>query len=188
MNIMRFGSRVIESSSPFALLATGAALAAAFPPVRRTLRSAAVLTTRGALSITDSVKQLGNQIKINTSGIIAEAREARPLAQGGAVSETLGCFKDSIKNQSRQLAVATTASALTLSDKAKSLKNDFKEVIAEARSGMETNASEGNTVHESSHITSGETLVGENISPEPPLDITPETNDSFRRRTKKPVQ
>lgn len=135
MRIMRWGARILERSSPVVLLATGAAIAVAFPPVRRSLRTAAVLTTRGALALSDKVKQLGARIKENTAGIIAEAREFDNQPQT-TISETVDCLKDTAKKQGRRVAVATAAGALALSDKAKALRKDFKEVMEEARADL----------------------------------------------------
>lgn len=135
MNIMRLGTRFLNNSSPLTLLATGAAIAIAFPPVRRGLRSAAILTTRGALAVADSVKELGDKIKENTADIVAEARDYSASPQD-TLSETVDCIKDTVKNQGRRVAVATTAGALALSDKAKRIRSNFKDVVEEARANL----------------------------------------------------
>ena len=121
MNIMRLGSRILGNSAPVALIATGAAIAVAFPPVRRSLRAVAVVTTRGALALADGVKQLGDQIKDSTADIVAEARTTGNIPHE-TISETVDCFKNTAKRQSRRVAVATATGALALSDKAKSLR------------------------------------------------------------------
>ncbi len=131
MNMMRLGSRIIEGSSPVALLATGAVIAVTFPPFRRSLRAAAVLTTRGALALTDSVKHLGDQIKDSTADIVAEAREC-----GNNSQETVDCLTATAKKHGRRMAVATATGALALSGKAQSLRKDFREVVEEAKAGL----------------------------------------------------
>lgn len=143
MNIMRLGSRIVESGSPVAILATGAAIAVAFPPVRRSLRAAAVLTTRGTLALVDNVKQLGDKIKESTADIVSEAREFDNTPQE-TISETVDCLKDTAKRHGRRVAVATAAGALALSDKAKSLRKDFNEVVEEAKSSIADNMNENN--------------------------------------------
>ncbi|CUH97772.1 hypothetical protein P22_3916 [Propionispora sp. 2/2-37] len=136
MNFMRLGTRFLNNSSPLTLLATGAVIAIAFPPVRRGLRSAAVMTTRGALALADSVKEVGDRIKESTADIVSEARDYSDSPQE-TFSETVDCIKDTVKNQSRRVVVATTAGALALSDKAKRLRRNFKDVVEEARANLE---------------------------------------------------
>ncbi|MBU2700083.1 gas vesicle protein [Sporomusaceae bacterium BoRhaA] len=181
MNIMRLGSRIFESSPPVALVATGAAIAIAFPPFRRGLRTAAVLTTRGALALTDGVKQLGNQIKDSTADIVAEARNFDNTPQE-TFSETIDCVKDTAKKHGRRVAVATAAGALTLSDKVKSLRKDFKEVVEEAKTGLADNMNENNA---EIHVTESQPDDVPEVSGESSQEITDtdsEDEDIPRRR------
>ena len=132
MNIIRLGTRFLNNSSPLTLLAAGAAIAVAFPPVRRGFRAVAVMTARGALAVADSVKDLGGKLKESTADIVAEARDYSGSPQD-TLSETIDCIKDTVRHQGRRVAVATTAGALTLSDRARKIRRNFKDVVEEAR-------------------------------------------------------
>lgn len=178
---MRLGARIIENGSPVALLATGAAIAVAFPPFRRSLRAAAVLTTRGALALTDSVKQLGDQIKNSTANIVAEAREFDNTPQE-TISETVDCLKDTAKKHGRRVAVATAAGALALSDKAKSLRKDFNEVVEEAKSGLADNTNENTNEVPVNESQAGEVPEVSGESSPKISDIDSENEDIPRRR------
>ncbi len=190
MNIMRLGSRVIESSSPVALIATGAAIAVAFPPVRRGLRSAAVLTTRGALALADSVKELGVQIKESTADIVSEARDIDNTPQE-AIAGTMDCLKHTAKKQGRRVAVATAAGALALSDKAKSLRNNFKDVVDEAKAGLAVETYDSNdATNYVDAVDESQTSDHLEESSLQLIDDKLETDDLPRRRAahKKPVK
>lgn len=193
MNIMRLGSRFIESSSPVALIATGAAIAVAFPPVRKGLRSVAVLTTRGALALADSVRGLGNQIKESTADIVSEAREIDNAPQE-AIADTMDCLKHTAKKQGRRVAVATAAGALALSDKAKSLRKKFNDVVDEARADLAVESYENNDatsyIDAVDDVDEAQTSDHLEESSLQLVDDKSETEDSPRRRSphKKPAK
>ena len=183
---MRLGSRFIESSSPVALIATGAAIAVAFPPVRKGIRSVAVLTTRGALALADSVRGLGAQIKESTAGIVSEARDIDNTSQE-AIADTMDCFK----KQGRRVAVATATGALALSDKAKSLRKNFRDVVDEAKAGLAVKTYENNDA--TNYIDADDESQTSDHLEESSLqlvDDNSETEDSPRRRSphKKPAK
>jgi hypothetical protein len=190
MNIMRLGSRFIESSSPVALIATGAAIAVAFPPVRKGLRSVAVLTTRGALALADSIRGLGYQIKESTANIVSEARDIDNTPQE-AISETMDCLKHTARKQGRRVAVATAAGALVLSDKAKSLRKNFKDVVDEAKADLAVETYENNEA--TNYVDAVDESQASDQLEESSLQLIDdklETDDLPRRRAthKKPVK
>jgi hypothetical protein len=127
-NFIRWGSRVLTRSSPTMLIATGAALALALPPVRKGLRSAAILTTRGFLSITDQIHHIGATMKEELEDFVAEARESTTQPTD-TLSEQFKRFKHGTKSQFRRIAVTVTGGALAVSDQAQSLQNKFEEVV-----------------------------------------------------------
>ncbi|WP_371377925.1 hypothetical protein [Sporomusa aerivorans] len=129
-NIVRWGSRVLAQASPVMLVATGAALALALPPVRKGLRSAAILATRGILNISDQVQHTGAAIKEEVEDIVAEAREIQPAE---ALSNQFKELKNDTRKQLRQMAVTATGGALALSDHAQSLRQKVQGMVDEAK-------------------------------------------------------
>ena len=127
-NFIRWGSRVLTRSSPTMLIATGAALALALPPVRKGLRSAAILTTRGFLNITDQIQHIGTTMKEELEDFVAEARESTTQPTD-TLSEQFKRLKHGTRSQFRRIAVTVTGGALAASDQAKSLQNKFEEVV-----------------------------------------------------------
>lgn len=63
MNIIRWGSRLLENSTPFGLFVGVAAAAVALPVVRKGLRCGAVLATRGIYSIIDEAKKARTSLR-----------------------------------------------------------------------------------------------------------------------------
>ncbi|VBB05088.1 Hypothetical protein LUCI_0294 [Lucifera butyrica] len=126
MDILKIGSRILGGSSPSLLVATGAVLALTFPPVRRGLRAAAVVATKGVLAVSDRVTNLSTGIRQGASGIIDEARETGPI-------DGVKSIRASAKTKGRRIAVATTAGALTLKKKATSIREGFKGIVNEAK-------------------------------------------------------
>lgn len=130
-NIIRWGSRFLKHSSPTMLIATGAALALTLPPVRRGLRSALVLTTRGLLRLTDQVQYLGATMKEELEDVVAEAREGKTHP-----SELSTCFKKlghSTRRHFRRMAVTAAGGALAVSDQAHRLGKKLKAVAEDTK-------------------------------------------------------
>jgi vacuolar-type H+-ATPase subunit H len=130
MNILHMGSRVISRSSPMLLAVTGTAMAFAFPPVRRGLRSAAVLATKGALIVSDGVKEAAARMRENAESIVQEAREMEDHDCPCTAVKSMGA---SVKNKSRRMAVSTTAGLLSMKDRAKSAREELKSIVNEAK-------------------------------------------------------
>lgn len=130
MNILHMGSRMISRSSPILLAATGAVMVLAFPPVRRGLRSAAVLATKGVLMVSDGVKEAAGKVKKNATSILQEAREMQADDCPCTTVKTMGA---SVKNKSRKMAVSTTAGLLSMKDRAKSAREGLESIIIEAK-------------------------------------------------------
>lgn len=130
MNIFHIGSRMLSRSSPVLLAATGAAVVLAFPPVRRGLRSAAVLATKGALMVSDKVKDAAAKMRENAESIMQEAREKEDCNDPCPAVKAVGT---SVKNKSRKMAVSTTAGLLALKEQAKSAREEWNSIVNEAK-------------------------------------------------------
>lgn len=130
MNILHMGSRIISRSSPILLAATGAAMVLAFPPVRRGLRSAAVLAIKGVLIVSDGVKEAAGKVKENAASIVQEARE---MTDDDCPCTTVKAMGASVKNKSRKIAVSTTAGLLSVKDQAKSARKGLESIVTEAK-------------------------------------------------------
>ncbi len=131
MNIMRLLSR----TSPSAFLVTGAVLALSFPPVRRGLRSVAVLATRGILSVTDQMKNHHEKLKARMDDIVTEARQPGECPVEAA-TEKIDTLRRTVKGHGRRLAVATAAGVLSVADKAKPLRDDLRSIVDEAKNNL----------------------------------------------------
>lgn len=130
MNFMRLGSGLLQRVTPAGLILTGATLALTLPPVRNGLRGAAVLTAKGVLMVADEIRSAGAHLKEEVEDIVAEAR----MGDGNdAWADEVEDLKERVKQGRRKLAVATAAGALALSDRVKSLKDDFDSIIEEAK-------------------------------------------------------
>jgi hypothetical protein len=143
-NLIRWGSRVFRQSSPVMLIATGAALAFALPPVRKGLRSAAILATRGVLKVTDQVQHAGAAVKEELEDIVAEARENRQQSSE-SLNEHFQRLKHNTRKQFRQIAVTATGGALALSDQAHSLREKMQGIVDEAKDERTQNKDETQT-------------------------------------------
>lgn len=130
MNILRWGANVVEVSSPAGLIVAGAMLAVAFPPVRKTLRGAAVMATRGVLKAADAVKDSTAMIREGLKDMVAEARG--PLA-GGAAEPTRDGRRiiRGIRRHGRRLAITAAAGALAVHE-------GLHAIVAEARDSRES--------------------------------------------------
>ncbi|WP_371381351.1 hypothetical protein [Sporomusa aerivorans] len=130
MRILSMGAKILSRSSPVLLVGGGAAIVFALPAVRRGLRATLVAATRGALIITDKVHNLAEKIRDETSEIVEEARQADCCPCPAAKFKSLGA---SAKVKGRRMAVATTAGVLNVQDKAKSIRDEFQDIIHEAK-------------------------------------------------------
>lgn len=105
MNFLNFGAKMISKTSPLLLVASGVAIALAFFPDRRDLRSAAVTATKGALAAKDKMKNVAEELR------------------------TGYCPKDT-KAKGRRIAVTATKKVLTLKEKA---QTEFQSIVEEAK-------------------------------------------------------
>lgn len=61
MNFIRYGTRMLQTTSPVGLLMGGTALFLGFPLIRKGFRCAAVLTARTIYSVTDEARNIKEQ-------------------------------------------------------------------------------------------------------------------------------
>lgn len=104
-------------------------LAVAFPPVRKTLRGAAVMATRGVLTATDAVKNSTAMMREELNEMMVEARG--PVA--GATAEVFGDGRRiirGIRRRGRRMAVTAAAGALAM-------REGLHGIVAEARENRE---------------------------------------------------
>ncbi|ACV62583.1 hypothetical protein Dtox_1726 [Desulfofarcimen acetoxidans DSM 771] len=73
MRWMRISS--LEQFTPVGLIAAGILIGAGSPVIKKSLRGLAVLTTKGILTLADSLKESGDQLNNNWQQLVAEARE-----------------------------------------------------------------------------------------------------------------
>lgn len=145
-NVLRMGSRMINGTSPVLLAATGAMLALTLPPVRRTIRSAAVLATKGVLIAGDEIKEITGRLRENAESIVQEARETGEIQ---CPSEAIHSMRTSAKAKGRKMAVAATASLLAMKERAKASQQDLRSIVDEAKDLRSTRAEAADTLEES---------------------------------------
>lgn len=134
MNVLRWGTNMIEGASPAGLIIAGAMLAVAFPPVRKTLRGAAVMATRGVLTAADTVKDSVAMMRGEVQDMVAEARG--PLAGAAAATPTDGRrLIRGVRRRGRRMAVTAAAGALAM-------REGLQDIIAEARNSREASRQE----------------------------------------------
>jgi hypothetical protein len=127
MNFFSLGSKMFSKTSSLLLIVSGVAIALAFFSDRRRLRSGAVKVTKGALIAKDEVKNVAGKMSSKASGIVKEAYQNR---RNSSSNRAANSFQASLKDKGHRMAVATTASALTLKEKAQA---EFKSIVAEAK-------------------------------------------------------
>lgn len=132
MNMLRWGSRVLQQSSPAALIVGGAALAMTLPPVRRGLRATAVLATRGVLMVADKINYLGASLQESAEDLLAEAREPM-LGAGEAMQDKWDEFRSQAKQRHRKLAVAAAGGYLAAKERVDTLRDNWDSIVEEAR-------------------------------------------------------
>lgn len=145
-NVLRMGSRMINGTSPVLLAATGAMLALTLPPVRRTIRSAAVLATKGVLIASDEIKEMTGRLRENAESIVQEARETGEIQ---CPSEAIHSMRTSAKAKGRKMAVAATASLLAMKERAKASQQNLRSIVDEAKDLRSTRAEAADTPEES---------------------------------------
>lgn len=132
MYILRWGSHILERSTPAGLIVGGAALALTLPPVRRGLRATAVLATRGVLMIADKVNYLGASLQETAEDLIAEARE--PIScPVETIRDKWDNFRDRAKQRHRNLAVAAAGGYLAAKERVGTLRENMDTIVEEAR-------------------------------------------------------
>lgn len=139
MNILRMGARILSRSSPLLLVASGAALALTFPPIRRGLRTAAVKATKGVLIVSDQIKDVTTKMRAGASDMAAEERQAR---KPSCPATMIRAFRASAKTKGRRMAVATTAGVLDMKEKAKDIRDEIKGIVEEAKQVRQANRSD----------------------------------------------
>lgn len=132
MYILRWGSRILERSSPAGLIVGGAALALTLPPVRRGLRATAVLATRGVLMVADKINYLGATLQETAEDLVAEAREPMP-DPADSIRDRWDSIRDRAKQRHRKVAVAAAGSYLAAKERAGAMRDDFETIVEEAR-------------------------------------------------------
>lgn len=133
MNILRYGTHIIEQTTPAGIIITGAAVALAVPRVRHSFRSAAVLVAGGILQATDQVKSTLAHTKEKMNDFMAEAQDKQGPHDDGWQS-----LKSTAREHRHRLAVATAAGVLTVSDKASAMRDEFDSIMEEARNARDS--------------------------------------------------
>lgn len=165
MNILRWGANMIENTTPTGLIIAGAVLAVASPPVRRGLRSAAVMATRGVLMAAGTVQGAMASMRGNMREVMDEARQPMESDFDEPVRERSGMLR-SARKRGRRLAVGAAAGAVAVRDELRSIveearqrKHDMAEdydVIAAEEAEMSAHDTE------SDGLEAAETNIGHN--------------------------
>jgi len=132
MNIMSLGSRLYQAS-PTGVIMAGAALTLALPPVRRGIRSTAIMAARGLYQASNSVSELGSKVKDGFVNIVVEAKHSDQQAVTDPRKERLHNLREKSRFHRRRFAVATASGVLAVADKAKLLRGELQSIIDEAK-------------------------------------------------------
>ncbi len=125
MDMLGWGARMAGRMSPAGLFLMGGAAALAFPSVRHGLRSVAVVTTRGVLTVTDAVHGSVAAVREGMEDIVAEARAAK---EGLATGEE--SLMATARDHGRRLAVGTAAGMMAVGE-------GLRDIVEEARASRE---------------------------------------------------
>jgi hypothetical protein len=128
MNVLRWGANMLENTTPVGLILAGAVLAMASPPVRRGVRSAAVMATRGVLMAAGAVQTTVAAVREDLEDVVAEAQTPADPASDAAESDCT--MVKAARNHGRRLAVTAAAGALAVRD-------GLQGIVEEARSGQQ---------------------------------------------------
>lgn len=132
MNVLRWGANMIEGTTPAGLIVAGAVLAMASPPVRRGLRSAAVVATRGLLMAAGTLQGAMASMRGNMEEIAVEAKAPVEAAADEPIRER-GRMVRSVRNRGRRMAVSAAAGAVAVRD-------ELRSIVDEARQRQENTA------------------------------------------------
>jgi hypothetical protein len=132
MNIMSLGAKFYQAS-PTGVIIAGAALTLALPPVRRGIRAAAIMTTRGLYQAGNSMSELGSKVKDGFVNIVTEAKQSDQQAVNDLSKERVHNLREKSRFHRRRFAVATASGVLAVANKAKKLRGELQSIIDEAR-------------------------------------------------------
>jgi methyl-accepting chemotaxis protein len=153
MQVLRIGSRLLERTSPLGLLAAGAVLAVSLPPVRKGLRCAAVVTTRGVLGALDYAQELAANVREQAEDLVAEARSGESCDVTEGWEEAF----ETAKNYPRDLVVSAASAGLAVSERvnehAKAVKEHVSGVVEEAKSRRSRITSPVNNIESTNEST-----------------------------------
>jgi hypothetical protein len=127
MNVLRWGVNIMENTSPIGLVLAGTVLAMASPPVRKGVRSAAVMATRGLLTAAGAVQTTIAAFRENMKDVVAEAQTPADFSSGTAPDSCT--LAKAAKSHGRRLAVTAAAGALAVRD-------GLHGIVEEAKSGQ----------------------------------------------------
>lgn len=125
MNVLRWGANMIENASPAGLILAGTAVALTSPPIRKQLRSVAVMATRGVLMAADTLQSTAATLREGVEDIVAEARVPAEASTGDTVQDCN--LMQAVKNHGRQLATTAVAGALAVREGLNSIVEEAKE-------------------------------------------------------------
>jgi hypothetical protein len=121
MDVIGMGARMVgrmSRMSPAGILFVGGAAVLAFPAVRHGLRSAAVVTTRGVLAVTDTLQSTAAMMREGMEDIVAEAR---------AASEEQRTLMGTARTHGRRMAINAAAGALAVREGLRNIVEEAKE-------------------------------------------------------------
>lgn len=124
MNVLRLGANMIERASPTGLILAGTVLALTSPPVRRGLRSVAVMTARGVLAATDTLQNTVTTLRSSLEDIVIEAKT--PVEQLEDMDAASPSLFSAAKSKGRRMAVTAAVGALTARKVARNIMAEAK--------------------------------------------------------------
>jgi hypothetical protein len=130
--ILRWGSHILERSTPAALIVGGAAVALTLPPVRRGLRATAVLATRGILMVADKISDVGASLQETAEDLIAEAREPVP-GPVDSIRDRWASIRNRAKRNHHKLAVTAAGGYHAAKERIGALRENLETLAEEAR-------------------------------------------------------
>jgi len=136
LNWIRTGMRMMYGTSPLGLIAIGGLLAVTLTPTaKKAARRAAVVTTKGVLTIAGASSNMANKVKENMNSIVEEATEQ-------ANTNKVDNLKNKMMVRNRAMAVGATKGVLkvtgTVSNMRNKVKSHMAELVEEARKNENT--------------------------------------------------